>query len=81
MVPAGRDGETFIPVTVIHGKARGPELAMDKPTILVEIGQNGSRDGTHVAAIVAGVENALSMLGMPDAPPREAASPARLFKG
>ncbi len=56
-------------------------VAMGKPTILVEIGQNGSRDGTHVAAIVAGVENALSILGMSDAPPREAASPARLFKG
>lgn len=56
-------------------------VAMGKPTILVEIGQNGSCEGTHVAAIVAGVEHALSILGMSDAPPREAASPARLFKG
>ena len=56
-------------------------VAMGKPTILVEIGQNGSREEAHVAAIIAGVENALSILGMSDAPPRGAATPARLFKG
>lgn len=56
-------------------------VAMGKPTILVEIGQNGSREEAHVAAIVAGVENALSILGMTDAPPREPASTARLFDG
>jgi hypothetical protein len=56
-------------------------VAMGKPTILVEIGQNGSREEAHVAAIVAGIENALSVLGMTDAPPREPASTARLFDG
>jgi hypothetical protein len=55
--------------------------AMGKPTILVEIGQNGSREEAHVAAIVAGVENALAILGMTDAPPREPTIPARLFEG
>lgn len=56
-------------------------VAMGKPTILVEIGQNGSREEAHVAAIVAGVENALAILGMADARLREAARPARLFEG
>ncbi len=56
-------------------------VAMGKPTILVEIGQNGSRDESHVAAIVAGVENALSILGMSSVPMRDAAGPARLFEG
>jgi len=39
-------------------------VAAGKPTILVEIGQNGSRDPAHVAAITLGVENALETLGM-----------------
>jgi predicted deacylase len=56
-------------------------VAMGKATILVEIGQNGSRDEAHIAAIVAGVENALAILGMRDAPVRAPAAPARLFEG
>lgn len=56
-------------------------VAMSKPTILVEIGQNGSREEAHVAAIVAGVENALAILGMSGTPPRETPAPARLFEG
>lgn len=56
-------------------------VAMGKPTILVEIGQNGSRDETHVAAIVTGVENALIILGMADGPHRAVPPPVRLFAG
>jgi predicted deacylase len=56
-------------------------VAMGKPTILIEIGQNGSREEGHVAAIVTGVENALAILGMADAPPRGGAGPAREFNG
>jgi predicted deacylase len=56
-------------------------VAMGKPTILVEIGQNGSREEAHVAAIVAGVENALAILGMTQGPVREVAAPQRLFEG
>ena len=56
-------------------------VAMGKPTILVEIGQNGSREDAHVAAIVAGVENALAILGMHDAPVRAPERTARLFSG
>ena len=56
-------------------------VAMGKPTVLVEIGQNGSRADSDVAAIVAGVENALVVLGMSDAPLRAARSPVRLFDG
>lgn len=56
-------------------------VAMGKPTILVEIGQNGSREEAHVAAIVAGVENALSILGISGAAPRETGAQPRLFEG
>jgi len=57
-------------------------VAAGKPTILVEIGQNGSRDPAHVAAIILGVENALKILGMAQGPqPAESSLPARLFEG
>jgi len=56
-------------------------VAMGKPTILVEIGQNGSREEAHVAAIVAGVENALSILGISNRPVSAMPPPLRLFEG
>lgn len=56
-------------------------VAMGKPTILVEIGQNGSRDEAHVAAIVAGVENALAILGMSEAGPIRTGTEPLLFEG
>jgi hypothetical protein len=57
-------------------------VAAGKPTILVEIGQNGSRDPAHVAAIILGVENALRLLEMMQGPlPPAASLPARLFEG
>lgn len=56
-------------------------VAMGKPTILVEIGQNGSREEAHVAAIVTGVENALSILGISDIPVTPVPPPLRLFEG
>ena len=56
-------------------------VAMGKPTVLVEIGQNGSRTEGDIAAIVAGVESALGVLGMSDAPSHPASHPARLFDG
>lgn len=57
-------------------------VAMGKPTILIEIGQNGSREEAHVAAIVAGIENALIILGITDQPQPDArASAVRLFEG
>ena len=56
-------------------------VAMGKPTILVEIGQNGSREEAHVAAIVAGVDNALHLLGMTEGRVRDVPAPARLFEG
>jgi len=39
-------------------------VAQGLPTILVEIGQNGSRDPDHVEMIVSGVKRGLSTLGM-----------------
>jgi predicted deacylase len=56
-------------------------VAAGKPTILVEIGQNGSREEAHVAAIVAGVENALQVLGMAEGSMREVPQVVRLFEG
>lgn len=56
-------------------------VAMGKATILVEIGQNGSREEAHVAAIVAGVENALAILGMTAGPMPDTPPAARLFEG
>ena len=35
-----------------------------KPTILVEIGQNGGRDSAHVTAIVSGVKAGMQILDM-----------------
>jgi predicted deacylase len=56
-------------------------VAMGKPTILVEIGQNGSREEAHVVAIVAGVENALSILHMRARPVSAMPRPLRQFEG
>ena len=39
-------------------------VAAGKPTILVEIGQNGGRDSDHVAIIVAGLRAGMQALGM-----------------
>ena len=39
-------------------------VAAGKPTILVEIGQNGGRDSGHVAIIVAGLRAGMQALGM-----------------
>jgi predicted deacylase len=57
-------------------------VAMGKPTILVEIGQNGSREEAHVAAIVSGIERALTILGMAEGPHSDTPpQPVRLFEG
>jgi uncharacterized protein len=48
-------------------------VADGKPTVLVEIGQNGQRDETSIAALVSGLENVLKTLAMTagtPAPPR-----------
>lgn len=46
-------------------------VADGKPTVLVEIGENGRRDEAFVAPIVTGVENLLRVLGMaPGTPTR-----------
>lgn len=56
-------------------------VAMGKPTILVEIGQNGSREEAHVAAIVTGIENALRVMGMAEGPLHNVPAPVQLFEG
>ena len=47
-------------------------VAAGAPTLLVEIGENGGRDPSAVAAIVDGLTNALATLGM--LPPRDQAA-------
>ena len=39
-------------------------VAQGLPTILIEIGQNGSRDEAHVQRLVDGIKNALASLGV-----------------
>ena len=55
-------------------------VAAGIPTILVEIGQNGSRDEKHVDAIIKGVENALGILGMSRLPQHNVPPALRLFE-
>jgi len=56
-------------------------VAQGLPTILVEIGQNGSRDPRHVEAIVSGVKRGLSTLGMLENSANAAKKPLRYFEG
>ncbi|MEO0613285.1 MAG: succinylglutamate desuccinylase/aspartoacylase family protein [Pseudomonadota bacterium] len=62
-------------------------VAQGLPTILVEIGQNGSRAPHHVDAIVAGIKNGLHTLGMlktpatPKSPVAPKSRPQRYFDG
>ncbi len=56
-------------------------VATGIPTILVEIGQNGSREEKHVDAIVKGVENGLGILGIMPRSPHDVPPVQRLFEG
>jgi predicted deacylase len=50
---------------VDRGRSLNRQAVADgKPTVLVEIGENGRRDDAFVTPIVAGVENLLRVLGM-----------------
>jgi predicted deacylase len=55
---------------VDRGRSLNRQAVADgKPTVLVEIGENGSRDDRFVEPIVAGVENLLRVLDMTDGAP------------
>jgi len=54
-------------------------VAEGKPTVLVEIGENGRRDEAFVAPIVAGVENLLRELRMAPGPTAPARADTRWF--
>lgn len=56
-------------------------VAQGLPTVLVEIGENGSRDERHVEAIVTGVRRALSTLGMMEPQPAAPSLSPRYFEG
>jgi predicted deacylase len=56
-------------------------VAQGLPTVLVEIGENGSRDERHVEAIVTGVRRALSTLGVMEPQPAAPSVSPRYFEG
>ncbi len=56
-------------------------VAQGLPTILIEIGQNGSRDPDHIEAIVSGVKRGLSKLGMLDPAGNQVKKSLRYFEG
>jgi predicted deacylase len=56
-------------------------VAAGIPTILVEIGQNGSRDKAHIDAIVTGIKNALRILAISESPMRNVPPAQRFFEG
>lgn len=55
-------------------------VAAGIPTVLVEIGQNGSREEEHAEAIATGVENALGILGLWNKPGKKVPPPLRFFE-
>ena len=55
-------------------------VAAGIPTVLVEIGQNGSRKEEHAEAVATGVHNALSILGMWEKPAFNVPPALRLFE-
>ncbi|MEO0438351.1 MAG: M14 family metallopeptidase [Pseudomonadota bacterium] len=56
-------------------------VAAGIPTVLIEIGQNGSRDPSHVEAIVSGIKNAMRGLAMLEGEVVDARSKPRYFDG
>ena len=56
-------------------------VASGCPTVLVEIGQNGSRDPAHVEAIVKGIQSAMATLGMLPPAAKLEVDPPRYFEG
>ncbi|MBD2840961.1 M14 family metallopeptidase [Erythrobacter rubeus] len=55
-------------------------VAAGIPTVLVEIGQNGSRKEEHAEAVATGVENALGILDIWNKPRKNVPPPLRLFE-
>ena len=56
-------------------------VAAGRPTILVEIGQNGARNERHVSAIVSGIRRGLAAFGMQDFEYDSDTSEVRYFDG
>ena len=55
-------------------------VADGKPTVLIEIGENGKRDTSFVEPIVYGVMNAMRVLGMVDGAPQPPRPDTRWFE-
>lgn len=56
-------------------------VAQGLPTVLVEVGENGSRDDEHVELIVSGMRNALAYLGLLSGPQSPGKTELRYFDG
>lgn len=56
-------------------------VAAGLPTVLIEIGQNGSRDPAHVEAIVSGIKNAMRGLALLKGEVKDAQDEPRYFDG
>jgi predicted deacylase len=67
---------------VDRGRSLNRQAVADgKPTILIEIGENGRRDQAFVDPIVNGVENLLHVLGMTPGTPAPQRTDTRWFDG
>lgn len=65
---------------VDRGRSLNRQAVADgKPTVLIEVGENGRRDAESVDLIVSGVLNALAVLQMTDEAPRPARADTRWF--
>lgn len=63
-----------------NGRSLNRQAVADgKPTVLVEIGENGQRDETAIATLTAGVENLLATLRMTDRAPAALRADTRWF--
>jgi uncharacterized protein len=67
---------------VDRGRSLNRQAVADgKPTVLIEIGENGRRDRAFIDPIVSGVENLLRTLEMTSGAPRPARADTRWFEG
>lgn len=64
-----------------HRSLNRQAVAEGKPTVLIEIGENGRSDAAFVEPVVSGIENLLRELGMAPGAPRPARSDTRWFEG
>ena len=68
--------------TIDRGRSLNRQaVAAQKPTVLVEIGENGERDPAKVDVMVQGLRGGMASLGMLAAAPESQSAPPELFEG